>query len=830
MGSLIVDVKHALRTLARTPAFTLVMIAMLSLGVGATTATFTLVDAVLLRPLPYRDADRLLLVFEGIPRAELPRLPFSAPDLRDFERMQRAFSMLAAFRNREFELSGAVEPERIAGARVSATLFDTLGVQPALGRFFLPAEDAPGQHVAVLSHGFWQRRFGGDPAILGRTIPLDRQVYSVIGVAPASFTFPHPGLKFGEFVKPAVLFVPMAFTPVELESRGMMFQNMVVGRLAPGATLDTARAEVDLLAGRIQNNYPAVLRDGPYRLVLSVTPLREAVTGAVERPLLVMLGAVGLVLLVTCANAASLSLTRAASRRQELAVRAALGAGRVRLAQVLLAESLIVAAASGVTGLVLSRWWVQAARAWAPEALPLTDEFSLNLTVVAFALVVTLLTTALFGLAPLLGGERIDAESALREGASRTTAGPSRLRLQGALVAATAALAVVLLVGAGLLVRSFARLVRTDPGFRPAHVVTLSLTLPNDAYREPAAAKSFVRTMQERIARLPGVRAASLSTAVPTFFSEQRAFTPETRTPAAAPESVTATWTLGRYFEVMGIPLLRGRVVGDADGPGGQLVAVVSASLARRHWPGADAVGKRLKWGVAQSSAPWMTIVGVVGDVNDGPLGSRPRPHVYVPYLQMADDELDEVARAGSSFGRAFVASLSSEREPGELARSAIAEIHNLDAALAVAGVTTMEERLAAGVAAQRFSMALLAAFALAALSLAAVGLYGVLALGVAQRVREIGVRMALGASRGDVARLVVRQGMRLVVAGLCVGLAGAAAFSRVLSSALYETTTHDPLAFFIAPAVLAVTALLSSYLPARRAARVDPVVALRIQ
>jgi predicted permease len=741
--------------------------------------------------------------------------------------MQQSFESVAAFKNLEVELSGDGEPERIEGARVTASLFDALGVQPALGRAFTASEDWPGADVVLLQHGFWRRRFGGAPDVVGRTLRIDRRSYTIVGVMPESFVFPPPGLEING--RPASVLTPMAFTELERTERGMMYNNSVVGRLKPGVTLAAAREEAAALAPRIQENYPPVMREGPYTLGLSVSSLRENIVGAMERPLWILFGAVGLVLLTACANLANLTLTRAAGRAHEAAIRAALGAGRRRLIQAFVLESAILAAAGGALGLLLARWAAGVAPTLFAGALPLLHPIELNVSMFLFTGAAAALTTLLFGLAPLALAGVGRMQMALRTGAGRTIGSRGRRRLQHALAAATVAMAAVLLVGAGLLLQSFVRRVGVDPGFSPDRVLTLQVTLPNTQYAEPASVRVFARTLQEQLAATPGAMNAALATGLPFAATERRAFTPEGGAPADSPGSVAVTWTIGPYFDALGAPIVRGRAFGAEDRKDAPLVAIVSQRLARLCWPDQDPIGRRLKWGIAASRAPWMTVVGVAGDIADGPVGAPPSPHIYAPFDQIGDNELAMGVIVNSWFGRRFEMALRAEGDdPAPLTAAATTAIRRVDPSLAVARIETLGHRAARTAAGARFSTSLLGGFAAAALLLAAVGLYGVLALAVAERTRELGVRAALGADRSAIMRSVVGQGLRVAGAGAAIGLVGAGALSRLLEAALYETTPFDLRAFTAASIVLAAAAFAASYLPARRAARIDPAQALR--
>jgi predicted permease len=825
MSSLRLDLRHALRMLVKSPVFSAVTVLILALGIGANSATFSLVNAALLRPLEFRDPDRLLFVYEGIPRADLPKLPASAPDFLDLQQYQRSFSRLAAFHSDTMELSSRGEPERIDITRASADLFPLLGVEPMVGRTFTANEDKPGHDVVVLSYGLWQRLFSGRMGAIGSTMRLDRRPFEIVGVMPASFEFPKRGPVFNG--TPAEAWIPMAFSDAQKVERGVSFNHSVVARLKPGATIEQARTELSMLAPRIRENYPVEIKSSPFGLVLSAVPLRDEIAGQVRTPLLVLFTAVGLVLIVVCANVANLILSRAATRRRELGIRLALGAPRRRLVQLLLCESLLLSVAGGALGLALAASVLRALPAIIATGLPGLSAVQLDWRVVLFTLGLSFLTAIVFGSAPLWIVDA-DVASRLHEGGPRTAGGGRSQRVQQVLVTATVTLAVVLLVGAGLLVRSFAALIATEPGFRPEQVLTVSAALPREAYPRGEAVATFVGTVFERIRALPGVVSASISTDIPLESNERRGATPEHRTSTEPLPAVAVTWLHGDYFRTLGVPLQRGRFFTREESEELRQVVIVSASLAKRYWPGRDAVGKRLKWGGEGSRAPWKTVVGVVGDVNDGPLRQEPTIHIYVPFRDLVA-ELNYVPPA-STFGRLLRFALLSGGDPSILVPATRAAIASLDPALPITGVATMERQVADSVAPQRFSTIVLGAFAVGALLLAAIGLYGVLAFAVAQRTREIGVRIALGASTGHVIRMVVREGMHLVIVGLALGLIAAAAITRAMTSLLYRTDPYDPWTFIVAPAVLCAVGALACYVPARRAARVEPLTALRTE
>jgi len=827
MSSLAFDLRHAVRMLAKAPAFTIVTILTLGLGIGANTATFSLVNTALLTPLGYHDPDRLALVYEGIPQASLPKLPASPPDLLDFKRYQTSFSGVAAFRSSSIELSGGHEPQRIDIARVSAELFPVLGVNAVIGRTFTSSEDAPGHDVVVLSYGLWQRLFGGRPDIVGATVRLDRRPFEVIGIMPESFEFPKRGPVFNG--TPAQAWIPIAFSEAETgeAARGMFFNNSVVARLKPGLSLEEAHSELAVLAGRIRENYPPVLKKTSWQLAMSAAPLRDEIAGQIRTPLLLLFAAVALVLLVVCANVANLILSKAASRQHELGVRLALGAPRARLLQLLLCESVLLSVAGGVLGVGIAAVILRTLPSVIATSLPGLDTVAMDYRVLTFTLSVSMLTALAFGLVPLVTSDN-RVSSALHEAGARTAGGGRGQRVQQVLVTATVTMAVVLLVGAGLLVRSFTALVATETGFLANQVLTISVDLPREAYPRGETVMRFAQNMLGSAKALAGVRAASISTDVPLESNESRGMTAEAPTSTGSSPAVIVTWTFGDYFRALGVPLKAGRSFTSDEDTQIRPVAIVSESLARHYWPGQHAIGKRIKWGVGESRAPWMTIVGVARDAKDGAIRDDPRMHVYVPFALLMP-EIDGLP-AGSPFGRQLRIALLSGSEASTLIPAGRSALTALDPALPVTRIATMRRSLDAALAPQRFSTLVLSAFAAGALLIAAVGLYGVLAFAVSQRTREIGVRIALGARVSDVVALVVRQGMRLVAVGMVLGLIGALALGRVMGALLYRTDHYDPLTFIVCPIVLGLVALVACYLPARRAARIEPLTALRTE
>ena len=825
MGTLLVDLRHSIRALVKSPVFTAVTVLTLALGIGANSAIFSLVNAALLRPLGYREPERLMMIHEIIPQSKVPRFGVSPPDYLDLDEYQGSFTDLGVYRTRSMELSDTAAPESIAVAQISAAVFPVLGVSPAEGRAFLPAEDQSEQSVAVISDALRRRRYAATPPI-GQRIVLDRQPYTIVGVMPAGFEFPKRGPQFNG--QPADVYLPLVFNPFERQARGMFFNHSVIGRLKEGVTVEQASRDTAALASRIAENYPPQIRNSGLTLQIAATPMLKEISGQVRRPLLILLGAVGLVLLVACANVANLFLSRAVAREREMGLRVALGASRRRLFQMLAVESLLLALVSGMAGLLVATWVLRAVPAVLTASLPGLSDVALDVRVVAFTLVLSIATALFFGLVPMVAGMRRELTDVLREGA-RSAGGRRQHHLQAGLVVTSVALAFVLLVASGLLIRSFDNLMEAESGVNTLNVLSLEVTLPHAGYNQAPRVRSFYQTVQDRLLGLPGVKAAVVATDLPLRADgERRAFTPEGADPSAGqPSSIALTWTHGDYFSTFGIPLIRGRNFTPEEQRENRLVLIVSRNLADRYWPGQDPIGRRLKWGGTGSAAPWQTVVGVAGDVVDGPLGSEPAIHVYSPYSETNDEGL---ASALGGLWRRMNVAVNADMDAASLTSSVRATIAAVDPALAIAKVTTMREVVRELSAPQRFSATVLTAFAAGALLLAGIGLYGVLAFGVAQRTREIGVRLALGAARGDVLGLILKQGMRLVAVGLAIGFAGSLAAARLLRTLLYETDVYDPLTFAMVPIVLAIVSVAACYVPARRAAIVDPMVTLRTE
>ena len=817
------DVRYGLRRLGQHRGFTTAALLTLALTIGASSAIFSLVSAVLLAPLPFPDDGALVAVNEGAPALGFPRMPFSPLDYQDYAGGQQSLSALAIYRNGSVELAGEGESERIDIAKVSPSIFDVLQVQPALGRT-LRADDArPGGDAAILSHALWIRRFDADRSVVGRTILLDRQPFTVVGVMPEQAVFPLVGPVFNGV--PAQVLVPLVFTPSELEARGTFYTNSVLGRLAPGVSLAAARAEAAALVATAWAQYPPETRAALENTSITwvVTPYREAVAGRSRLLVLVLFATVLLLLLAGCTNLGSLLLALTSARQRELAVRASLGAGRVRLVRQLLVESLVLAGLGALLGLGLAWALVRGAPLLLPATMPRLDQVTIDGRVVAFTIAAALVTAVLFGLAPAWRWSRVAPSTLLAAGEGRGSTALGLARLRRGLAVAQCAFAVLLLVPAALLGRTMLTLLSRTPGFDTEQTLSVSTYLPAGAYgADGVRVRQFYETALERAAATPGVRRAGLSMDQPMAPVERRGLIVEGRDLGAKPPVAVYSWITPGYLEALGVPILRGRGLRDADGRGGDVPVLVNETAARQFWPDEDAVGKRLRSGI---DGPWLAVAGVVGDVREEGLDSAPSPHLYAPLAGVPAESLGENAVGLFRHPHLVVATTAPADVVGGLLRQALAGI---DAQLALTPPTPMREAVVRSVSTQRLAAVVVGLFSVAALAIAAAGLHGILAFGVAQRRREFGIRMALGATPAAVVRLVARDGLRLAGVGLALGLAAAYGAGGLLRGLLVGVSPADPLTFASVAGLVLTVALAAMWSPAHAATRIDPARTVR--
>jgi len=818
LNPLLGDLRFAARNLAKQPGLAAVAILTLALGIGANTALFSVIDSVLLTPPPFSEPGQLIVAWGSNPELAravgLPdKIPLSNADFYDWQSGVPAFRHLAMLRADRVNLTGQGEPEQLATVRVSGDFFTVLGTPAVLGRTLQPADDLIGKATAVvLSHSFWQRKFGADPRVVGRKVSLSGSPVTIVGVMPAGFTFPRGGempAGFGFTASPDI-WLPQALTAEQRQSRGS-HGAIAIGRLKPGATVAGADAELKTVAARLAQAHSDTNKGWSAKVI----PMSEQLVGDLRPALLVLWGAVGFVLLIACANVASLLLARAASRQREIALRTAIGAGRGRLIAQLLTESGLLAVLGGGLGVALAALGLRAFAAFLPAELAGASDLSLSGRVLGWTALLCLATCILAGLAPALQLTRPDLSSSLREG-SRGSAGAGRSRrTQRGLVVAEVALAVLLLVGAGLLLRSFSHLLAVHPGFEAAHALSFEIDLPEDRYTKPQRAAFFARLL-DRLSGLPGVTATGAVSGLPMGGEDINGLTLEGR-PAPTPDKpylADDRQATPGYFNAMGIPLRRGRLFAATDTADKPPVAVVDEVLARSFWPGEEAVGKRFQSGGPKGKEPWITVIGVVGSVRNSGLHVEPRPQMYRPEEQAPSASMAVVLRSPGN--------------PESLATAARAVVHEVDRDQPVSNVRTLDQLVADSVAGRRFNLLLLGLFAALALTLSGVGIYGVTAYSVVQRTREMGLRMALGSQPGQVLRLVVGEAGLLAGMGVLLGLLAAFALTRVMSTLLYGVATTDPPTFAVVALGLLLIALAAACLPGMRATRVDPMVALR--
>jgi predicted permease len=813
------DLRHAARMLRQAPGFTVAAVVTLAIGIGANTAVFSVSDALLIRPLPFANADRLVILWNRSPGLNIAEDWFSTAQYFDIRNGHGGFEAVAIAIGANYNLTGNGEPERIGVIRVSSNLLPMLGASPAMGRLFRSEEDQPGPaNVAVLSHATWMRRYGSDSHVVGRPIVLNGVSYAIVGVLPPQFSLPRDVLPTLGVISAGDVLLPLPLAPSAATTRTHEDYN-IIGTLRRGVTVQAAQTEMDTITARLRHDFPETYPPNG-RLTFSIVPLRDQVAGRIRVPLLILTGAVGFVLLIACANVANLLLSRGLARRKEIAIRAALGASSGRIVRHLLCESVLLGLAGGAAGAMLAAVAVRILQALQPPDVPRLADIAIDSSVLAFTLGLSLASGVVFGLAPALGVRRLDLHATLKD-AGRGSTGAGSLwgrgsRARQVLVTAELALAVTLVIGAGLLVRSFNAIDRVPPGFDPRGVLTLELSTNGQKYPNGAAVSLAYHDLLPRLDAVPGVIAAGAVTPLPlSGYFAWGPITVEGRVPPVGEAFINADQraVAGRYFEALRIPLLRGRFFSDHDTPDHLRVVIIDQLMAETLWPGEDPIGKRIKYGDAASASPWETVVGIVGRVKQYGLDADARIAFYRPHLQSA--------------ARTMYVVVSTDQDPASLAGSVARQIHQVDADLPIDHVMTMQARVRASLARPRFIALLLTAFAGVALVLAAIGVYGVIAYLVAGGTREIGIRMALGATQRAVLALVLRWGLGVALSGLGVGLLGALALSRLIGSLLFGVRATDAVTFAGTAALLALVALAASYVPARRASRTDPLVSL---
>jgi putative ABC transport system permease protein len=799
------DLRYGARRLVKQPSTVGIVVLTLSLGIGATTAIFSLLDAVLLRPLPFRDPDRLVMLWGGVAHTDDRQAPLAPANYADWKEQNQSFGDVAALDYTNYNLTGSGEPERIQAQRVTANFFPLLGITPTLGRNFLPEEDRPDGHkVALLSYGYWRRKFGGDAGVIGKEILLDERQYTIVGVMPAGFQF---------LSKEMSLWTPKAFTSEELATRTESYLT-VVARLKPGITLAQAQADSTAIAQRINRDHPLP----NYELIASVVQLRDQLTGDVRLVLLVLMVAVGFVLLIACANIANLMLARGVTRHKEIAIRSALGASRGRIVRQLLAESVLLSFIGGGAGLALAWFSFSFLKQMVPAAIALQANLQIDLKVLGFTALLSIFAGVIFGLAPALQGAKVDLNETLKQRNNRAGGHPTQLRLRNALVVTEIALALMLLVGAGLLIKTFLKLRALDLGMRPENVLTLRTELSPKKYGELPKRAAFYQQALERVRAIPGIAAAGYVTAAPLVQKwGSSSFTAEGREPVPGQNALSRQASPG-YMETIGMTLRQGRFFTERDDAQAPPVAIINETMARQYWPSENALNKRFKIGGVSSYKPWVTVVGIVADAKELGLDVSAKATMFFPYQQMAD----------SFWNTPRELAIRVQGDPANVITAMRQAIWSVDRDQPISNIRMMNEILAEEITERRVEMILLAAFAALGLLMATLGIYGVLSYVVTQRTPELGIRIALGAQPADVLRLVLRQGMRLAVAGIGLGVLAALLVAGLIKTLLYDVSANDPATFAGVALLLTLVALLACYVPARRATKVDPMAALR--
>jgi predicted permease len=829
MQKLIFDLRFVLRQLTKSPGFAITAVLMLAFGIGATTAIFSVVEAVMLRPLPFPDSDRVMVLSDqlaGVTVGGPGGVGVTVPDIKAYTRETHSFSALGGYQGSGYELSGMGEPAQVNASRLTAGVFPALGVNPFLGRVFTADEDEHSQQVVVLSYATWVSRFHRDAQILGKKILLDRKPYEVIGVMPRNFEFP---LNPGQLNR-SELWVPMSFRPDELvPTAGANWSYQMVGRLKPGVTAQQAQADAETVAQEIMRNYPPMMAN--LHISSVVRPLQLNTTEQAGPLLRTLFLAVAVVLLIACVNLAGLMLVRAIRQQKEVALRLALGASASALLRQAILESLVLSVSGGILGLILAAVALRVGKSMLPESLPRISEIGLNWNVVGFALLLGVVTGLVCGLVPAFAAMRTNMNANLKEGGRGGSEGGGHARLQSTLVVAEIATALVLLASSFLLLRSFEKMRSVDLGYQPQHVTTAAYGLPQKQYEKQSQVDEFNRELLRRLNELPGVTATGVTSLLPAGGNNNnQTFVVEGYTPpkGAAMNLATVTQTIGNFFPAMGIPLLRGRFFTDADRHGSQLVLIVNHGLAQHYWPGQDPIGKHLRIGTPEMQTPWMTVVGEVADVKLTSPDEPANMQYYTPEDQVEDDIGSLGNPATDLNGNGGFITLRSSLPPEQMENSLRSVVRSIDPLLPLTQVQTMEQAVSDSEAPRRFNTLLIGSFAFAAVLLAVLGIYSVISFSVASRVQEMAIRMALGSQRGSIVRLVLESGAKLAVIGCVIGLGGAVAASKLLRSLLFGVGPFDPVALSMAAVGVLLLAVAASGLPALRAASIDPMRALR--
>jgi predicted permease len=820
MNTLARDFAYAVRMLAKTPGFTLAAILSLAIGIGANTSIFSIINALLLRPLPYRDADRLVILWNRSPGLNITEDWFSTAQYFDIKTGHHGFEQVAIAIGGNYNLTSKGEPERVGTIRVSSNLLPMLGQAAAVGRIFAPDEDSPGRPAtAVLSYGMWLRHFGADPKMIGKSVTLNGVPYEVVGIMPRAFSLPREVLPTLDGAEQADILLPLPLPLDAAQNRDHEDYN-IMGKLRPGVSIAQAQAEMDTITARLRHDYPQTYPPNG-GLTFGIVPLLEQVVGDARPTLFVLLGAVGFVLVIACANVANLLLARAVARQKEIAIRTALGASRLRIVRQVLTESMLLSLSGGACGVLLAFWSLHWIHVFGPKSVPRINDIGIDRVALVFTFVLSVFSGAVFGLVPALRVSRFDLHATLKD-SNRGTAGTSAVwgrghNMRRMLVISELALCVMLLVGAGLLIRSFVYLENVSPGFNPNQVLTLELTMSGPKYDDPKAVVAAYRQLWSRLESLPGVTASGAVTSLP--LSQMFAWGPitvEGRVPPPGENFINADQRVvgGHYFEAMEIPLRSGRFFNEHDTPASPKVVVIDEYMAQQLWPNQDPIGRRIHYGGITDKDPWETVVGVVGRVKQYTLDSDSRIALYLPQTQYPTRAMNVVLRSAA--------------DPAALAPAVKQQIHELDSDLPLYNVRTMDQRLDESLAQRRFAMLLLTLFAGVALALAVIGTYGVMSYLVNQGTREIGIRIAMGATHRAIERLIVWKGLALALCGVAIGTTGAFAVSRLMRSLLFGVTPFDPFTFVAISLLLTLVTLLASYIPARRVAQIDPIVALR--